>query len=119
MSTSTITTREFLVAVINAELSADITAKAQSLLDGLDARNAKRKSADSKSKRETAARREVVLNALSDVPVFADSIAEDSGLSVGQVRSALATLVREGLADKGEVKVGKVRKMAYTLHASV
>ena len=112
-------TREFLVSVIDANVSADVTAKAVSLLDGLDARNAKRKSADSKAKRETAARREVVLNALSDVPVFADAIAEENGLSVGQVRSALSALVREGLADKGEVKVGKVRKMAYTIHASV
>ncbi len=116
MSTS-ITTREFLVSVINANVSDEVTAKAQTLLEGLDARNEKRKSADSKSKRESASRREVVLGALSDIPTFADAIAEEHGLSVGQVRSALAVLVREGLADKGEVKVGKTRKMAYTIHA--
>lgn len=113
------TTREFLVsvsAVCNQYDYDDLAAKASELLASLDARNEKRKSTESKEKRETAARRILVMNALCDEPMFAESIAESRGLSVGQVRSALSTLVREGIADKTEVKVGKSRKMAYTLH---
>ena len=119
MSTTTsITTREFLLSVINGDINPDVQNKAQSLLAGLDARNEKRKSADSKSKRESASRRESVLAALGETPILAESIAETTGLSVGQVRAALAALVREGLADKGEVKVDKTKRMAYTLHVS-
>lgn len=112
------TTREFLVsvsAVCNQYDYDDLAAKASELLASLDARNEKRKSADSKSKRESASRRETVFGLLSETPVFAESIAESSGLTVGQVRSALSTLVREGKASKTEVKDGKSRKMAYTL----
>lgn len=112
------TTREFLVsvsAVCNQYNYDDLAAKASELLASLDARNEKRKSAESKEKRETASRRETVLGLLSETPVFAESIADASGLTVGQVRSALSTLVREGKASKTEVKDGKSRKMAYTL----
>ena len=109
------TIREFYQSVISAEVSEDITAKATELLAKMDESNAKRKSVDSKEKRETASRRETVLGLLSETPVFAESIADASGLSVGQVRSALSTLVREGKASKSEVKEGKSRKMAYSL----
>ena len=112
------TTREFLVsvsAVCNQYDYDYLAAKASELLASLDARNEKRKSADSKSKRESASRRETVLNSLSETPLFAETIADANGLSVGQVRSALSALVREGKASKMEVKDGKSRKMAYTL----
>lgn len=111
------TTREFLVLVRDTSDDYDIVGKATELLASLDERNAKRKSADSKAKRETSARRETVCAYLSANPIFADDIASASGLSVGQVRSALSVLVREGVADKAEVKVGKSRKMAYIVHA--
>jgi len=109
------TIREFYLSIINGNVSDETIAKANEMLASLDARNEKRKSADSKEKRETASRRETVLGLLSETPVFAESIAENSGLTVGQVRSALSTLVRDGKASKTEVKDGKSRKMAYTL----
>lgn len=109
------TIREFYLSIINGTVSDETVAKASEMLSALDARNEKRKSAESKEKRETASRRETVLGLLSETPVFAESIANDSGLSVGQVRSALSTLVREGKASKTEVKDGKSRKMAYSL----
>ena len=102
---------------ISVEEIVSVREKASEMLASLDARNEKRKSADSKEKRETASRRETVLGLLSETPVFAESIADASGLTVGQVRSALSTLVREGKASKSEVKDGKSRKMAYSLHA--
>lgn len=110
------TTREFYLSVINGTVDADSVAKAQELLVALDNRNEKRKSVASKAKRESADRRDVVFAALSDSPIFADTIADDCGLSVGQVRAALSALVRDGKADKVAVKVDKTKKMAYTLH---
>lgn len=110
------TTREFYQSIINGEVNDEAIAKASELLTALDNRNAKRKSVDSKAKRESADRREVVFSALSDTPIFADTIADDCGLSVGQVRAALSALVRDGKADKVAVKVEKTKKMAYTFH---
>ena len=109
------TIREFYLSIINGAVSDETVAKATEMLSALDARNEKRKSADSKEKRETASRRESVLGALTETPQFAETISETVGLSVGQVRSALSTLVREGKASKSEVKDGKSRKMAYSL----
>lgn len=116
------TTRELYNAVINTldeygtDSAIDLAVEMRGLVSKLDARNEKRKSAESKEKRESASRRETVLNSLSETPLFAETIADANGLSVGQVRSALSALVREGKASKMEVKGGKSRKMAYTLH---
>ena len=111
------TTREFYLSVINGTGTSEETmAKARELLEKHDASNDKRKSAESKEKVASRGRRESVLASLTEVPQFADAIADALGITVGQSRSALGTLVREGVADKAEVKVGKTRKMAYTLH---
>ena len=110
------TTREFYQSIISGNVTEDTILKANELLIALDNRNEKRKSVDSKAKRESADRREIVLSALSSDPIFADTIAEDHDLSVGQVRAALSALVRDGKADKVAVKVEKTKKMAYTLH---
>ena len=110
------TTREFYQSVISGNVDEEVVLKANELLIALDNRNEKRKSVASKAKRESADRRDVVFAALSDSPIFADTIAEDCGLSVGQVRSALSALVRDGKVDKVAVKVDKSKKMAYTLH---
>ena len=115
------TTRELYNAVISTlneygtDNAIDLAVEMGTLVSKLDERNAKRKSADSKEKRESASRRESVLGALTETPQYAETISETVGLSVGQVRSALSTLVREGKASKSEVKDGKSRKMAYTL----
>lgn len=109
------TTREFLESVISANISDDLNSKAQDMISALDAKNEKRKSSDSKSKREASARREAVHAYLTPTPVFAEPIAEALGLSVGQVRSALSSLVRDGLAIRSTVKDGKSRKMAYSI----
>lgn len=108
------TNREFYVAILNSNLSEDLTSKAQELIDSLDARNEKRKSADSKAKKEVASRKDAVCSSLTSVPQFAETIADQLGLSVGQVRSALSALVRDGIATKAEIKDGKSKKMAYT-----
>ena len=110
------TTREYFQYVLDAHLSAEMDAASTELIEKLDARNEKRKSADSKAKRESADRRLAVYAELGASPIFADTIAENTGLSVGQVRAALTALVKEGKADKISVKADKSKKMAYTLH---
>ena len=110
------TTREYFQNVLDAHLSAEMDAASTELIEKLDARNEKRKSADSKAKRESADRRAAVYAELSASPIFADTIAENIGLSVGQVRAALTALVKDGKADKIAVKADKSKKMAYTLH---
>lgn len=112
------TNREFYLSVADGVVSAEVSEKARELLASLDARNEKRKSADSKEKRESAIRRQTVLAHLTaDAQTADDIVAQCNGLSVGQVRSALSTLVRDGYAVKNEVKVDKARKMAYALSA--
>lgn len=110
------TNRDFFVAVQTAAISEELTAKAQELIDALDKRNDKRKSADSKEKQETAARRAVVLDfLLTNEGVFTrDHIAEATGLTVGQVSSACTALIKEGKVQKSEIKVDKARKTAYS-----
>ena len=111
------TIREFYLSVINGTIDADTVAKASELLGALDDRNAKRKSAESKEKVAVRERRDAVLATLSDdCPLVADDIVNATNLSVGQVRAALASLVRDGFADKVEVKVGKSKRMAYIVH---
>lgn len=109
------TNREFYVAVANGTINDEIIAKANDLLIKHDASNEKRKSSESKEKKEVNDRRSIVLSLLSAEPTTAEVIAEQSGLSVGQVRSALTSLVKADLATKTEVKSGKSRKMNYSL----
>ena len=109
------TNREFLTSVIYAHISEDMDAKANDLLIAMNAKNEKRKSSESKEKKAVIDRRNIVLSILSAEPASAEAIAEKSGLSVGQVRSALTALVKAELAVKMEVKSGKTRKMNYSL----
>lgn len=111
------TNREFYLSIINAEVSEDITAKAQELLSKLDSANAKRKSADSKEKREVRERIQSVLDFLCDhqgEQFTRDDIASATGLSVGQVTAACKPIVVDGTVTRAEVKVGKTRKVVYT-----
>ena len=109
------TNREFLISVIYAHISDDMDAKANDLLCAMNAKNEKRKSSESKEKKEVINRRDIVLSLLSTEPASAEAIADKSGFSVGQVRSALTALVKAELAVKTEVKSGKSRKMNYSL----
>ena len=121
------TNREFyqsVVDLINAQPVTSLTpeqdallAKAQELIAKLDATNAKRSSAESKEKQAVAARREAVLNALTTEPITAADLAAKIGITEGQASSALTFFFKDGKCDKTEVKVGKSRKMAYSLVA--
>jgi len=115
--TNTMTTREFYTAVINGSITEDVTSKAVELLAALDARNEKRKSTDTKEKKEAAARRELVFEFLKGgtSALTRDQIAEGTGLEPSKVTGACSALVKAGLVTKSEVKVDKARKVAYSI----
>lgn len=111
------TTREFYLSIINGTVSDETITKASEMLASLDARNEKRKSADSKEKRETRERVQMVLDFLCDhqgESFDRDAIASATGLSVGQVTAACKPIVVDGTVIRAETKVGKTRKVVYT-----
>ena len=111
------TTREFYVAIAEAQVSDELTTKAQELIAALDAKNEKRKTTETKEKKEAAARRQAVLEYLktAEDPVTRDVIAEALGITPGQVTSACSAFVREGIATKSEVKIDKKVKTVYSI----
>ena len=112
------TSREYFVNVLNAHISEEMDATSTKMIERLDAKNAKRKSTDTKDKREARARRESVLTFLRDHAdhiYTRDEIATEVGITAGQVSAACKVLVTEGIVAKSEVKADGSRKMAYTL----
>ena len=95
----------------------DISNKATELLAALDARNEKRKSTESKEKREAADRRNAVLEFLKthDGAFTRDQIAFEADMDPAKVSGACTALVKNGLVTKSEVKVEKSRKVAYSI----
>ena len=110
------TTRDYFVAVLNAHISDEMDTVSQEFINKMDARNEKRKSADSKAKQATQARRDAVLHFLRENEgVFVrDDIAAATGLTVGQVSAACKALLTDGVIIKSEVKVEKSHKVGYS-----
>ena len=112
------TTREFYSAVAQSDLSAEIIEKAQELIASMDAKNEKRKTTLTKDQKEALARKTAVLDYFHlnpGKPMTRDEVAEALQISPGQVTSALKPFVSEGIIVKAEAKVGKSRKMVYTM----
>lgn len=117
MTEKTMTIREFYAAVIAANFDPEVTAKARELTAALDARNEKRKSTESKEKREAAARRGLVLDFLREHEgaFTRDVIAEACDLKPSEVTGACTMLVKSGDITKTEVKVDKSKRVAYAI----
>lgn len=114
----TMTTREYFTTVLNAHLSDEMDKASELLIAKLDDRNAKRKSADSKAKKETAARRQIVLDFLAEnrgKSFTRDEIAAAVEMDAAKVTGALTPLVKDGIVTKATVKVDKAKRMAYTI----
>ena len=108
------TTREYFQTVLDAHISDDMDKTSAELIAKLDARNEKRKSADSKAKRESADRRAIVLDFLksnADDVFTRDDIASATNLTPAQVTAACKAL--GDAIVKSEVRVDKARKVAY------
>lgn len=109
------TTREFYVAVADSDVGEELITKAQELIAALDAKNEKRKSTETKEKKEAATRREAVLAFLKEQtePVTRDTIAGVLSMTPAQATAACKALGE--LVAKSEIKVDKTRKVAYSI----
>lgn len=111
------TNREFYLSIINNTISDETVNKASELLAALDARNEKRKSTESKEKKEAAERRDAVLAFLkaNEGAFTRDQISFEIDMDPAKVTGACTALIKEGLVTKSEIKVEKSRKMAYSI----
>lgn len=112
------TNRDFYTAIINAEnLPAELVEKATELLSKLDTTNEKRKSAETKEKKEAADRRDRVRLFFETNPheiCTRDNIAAQLSITPGQVTAACKALIEVGYLTKSETKVDKARKVVYS-----
>jgi Fic family protein len=111
------TSRDYFNAVLNAHISDEMDAVSTEMIARLDAKNAKRRSTESKDKREARERREAVLNFLCNHQgeEFArDQIAEAVSITPAQVSAACKTLVADDTITKSEAKVDKARRVVYS-----
>ena len=116
MTTNTITARQYFQNVLDAHISDEMDALSAKYIAGLDARNAKRKSADSKEKCEVRARVESVRGFFDDHKgewFTRDQIAEAVGISGAQAVAACKALGE--YVTKGEAKIDKSKRVVYTL----
>lgn len=116
MTNTNITARQYFQNVLDAHISDEMDALSVKYIAGLDARNAKRKSADSKEKREVRARVEAVKGFFDSHKgewFTRDQIAEVVGISGAQVSAACKALGE--YITKGEAKVDKTKRVVYSL----
>ena len=116
MTTNTITARQYFQNVLDAHISDEMDALSVKYIAGLDARNEKRKSADSKEKREVRARVESVKDFFDNHKnewFTRDQIADAVGISGAQVTAACKALGE--YIRKGETNVDKSKRVVYSL----
>ena len=98
------TNREFFNAVVNANISEEITAHATEQIEKLDTRNAKRSSKPSKAQLENEGIKDRILTTLENKAMFAAEIATELDISTNKA----AALCKQ-LADSGKIKVTEVK----------
>lgn len=112
------TNKDFFSAIINANLSEEITGKAQAMLDQLTKeRAAAAKRVNSKRAEENAPIVEAILAHLKANPMaLTADIAAAIGATTPKVSSLLTTLTNEGKVESSDVKIkGKGTRKAWTL----
>lgn len=105
------TNREFLNAVINANLSEDVTARAQELLAQMDKRNAKRASTPSKSAVANAPLKQAIVELIGEKPMTAPEVGQALEVSTQKASALLRQLCEVGTLTSEEVKVPKKGKI--------
>ena len=113
------TNREFLTAVINGTITADVTAHATAEIAKLDARNAKRKTAEGAIKEENKPLADAIATALANGTMTSPDLATAIGATVQKTNGVAGEMVKLGMLTKSKVKVkGKGELTAYTLVAT-
>ena len=114
------TIREFYNAIVNANVSDEITEKATELIAQLDARNEKAKARPRKADPAVAERKSVLAHFVdeNEGEFTADEIAEATGLTPAQIASGMRPYVAEGTVTKGTRKIdSKHSKVTYKIGA--
>ena len=117
------TTREFLNGVLNANISDELSTKAQELLTALDEKNAKAKARPRKADPAVEERKNAVshfvLNHVGEeftADEVAEQINETVPMSPAAVASAMRTYVAAGTVKKGVRKIdSKHSKVTYII----
>ena len=110
------TNRELLNAVINANLSDEVTEKAQALLLQLDKRNAKRASTPSKTAIANEPLKKSIITLVSEKSMTAPEVGIALTISTQKASALLRQLCEDGVLTSEEIKVPKKGKMkSYSL----
>ena len=105
------TNREFLNTIINANLSDEITARAQEMLAQMDARNAKRASTPSKTAVANAPLKKAIVKLISEKNMTAPEVGVALEVSTQKASALLRQLCEDGVLTSEEIKVPKKGKM--------
>ena len=115
---ATMNEREFLTAVINGTITADVIAHATEGIAKLDARNEKRKATLTKAQKENEPIAQAILDTLAAHPngVLGVDLATAIGQTTQKTNGVAGNLVKEGKVVKTKVKVkGKGELTHYAL----
>jgi sRNA-binding protein len=119
MAKNTITAREALTAIINGTITAEVIAYAQGEIAKMDARNAKRKTAEGAIKEENKPIADAITTALANGTMTSPDLATAIGATVQKTNGVAGEMVKLGMLTKSKVKVkGKGELTAYTLVAT-
>jgi predicted HTH transcriptional regulator len=113
------TKREFLNAVITANVDKELTEYATAAVEALDISNARKISKPSKKQIENEAIKETIFYALSpDTFATAAAIGAEVEISTSKASALLAQLVKSGVVVREEVKGDKGKCFGYKLAAT-
>lgn len=113
------TQREFFTKVIEANISEELTTKAQELVAGLDKRNAQKASTQTKTQKENEVLKAEMLEKLEKGKGYlAAEIGVIMDFSTSKATALASQLVKSGKATVADVKVkGKGMQKSYTILA--
>ena len=114
----TMTKREVLNAIVNAEINAEVTEWAEAEIERMDKANARNAEKRAEKAKENEPIKAAIFEVLGDEPKTATQIKDEigmEGVSVQKVSALLRKIVEAGDADKVDVKIkGKGTQKGYT-----
>ena len=116
MENKELTMRDFLKAVIGANISDEVTAYAENGIAKLDAKNEKRKNTPTKAQEANEVLKGKILEVLGNGAKVASEIGVALSVSTQKASALLLQLVNEGKVVSADVKVkGKSSVKSYSL----
>ena len=113
------TTREYFQAVLDAHISDSMDKASRQLIQKLDEKNARRKATPTKEQREAAQRVLLVKGFFEkhnpDEFFTRDDIATATGMKPAEATAACKALISAGKVMKSEAKIGKARRVVYSV----